>query len=99
MGIRIQLMDNAVKEQVVRRLAIAEGHLKKVRSMVEHDTYCPDVMHQSQAVQAALRKIDKLVLRGHLNTCVLGEGHHAKLPKKQVVDEIVGLFHKNMLTQ
>ncbi|MBI2009837.1 MAG: metal-sensing transcriptional repressor [Candidatus Chisholmbacteria bacterium] len=91
-------MDTSVKKQVVRRLAIAEGHLKKVRQMVEEDKYCPDVMHQSQAVQAALKKIDELVLRGHLNTCVLGEGHHAKLPKKQVVDEIVGLFHKNSLS-
>lgn len=38
--------------------------------MLEADAYCIDVVHQSLAVQAALKKGDDEVLRNHLETCV-----------------------------
>lgn len=38
--------------------------------MVEGDAYCIDVVHQSLAVQAALKKADEAVLENHLKTCV-----------------------------
>lgn len=88
-------MDKAVKRQALRRFAIAEGHLKKVKKMVEDEVYCPDVIHQSQAVQAALKKIDELVLHGHLHTCVFHEIHGTKSEKEKLVEEIVDLFRKD----
>lgn len=53
------------------RLAIVEGHLKKVRRMVEEGSHCIEVIHQSRAIQQALRKFDEQVMRQHLSTCVL----------------------------
>jgi DNA-binding FrmR family transcriptional regulator len=58
------------KKQILHRLQIARGHLDKVISMVEKDAYCIDVVHQSIAVQAALKKTDEVVLEDHLKTCV-----------------------------
>jgi len=58
------------KNQILHRLQIAKGHLDKVISMVESDAYCIDVVHQSIAVQAALKKADEVVLENHLRTCV-----------------------------
>ena len=58
------------KKQILHRLQIARGHLEKVISMVENDAYCIDVVHQSIAVQAALKKADEVVLENHLRTCV-----------------------------
>ena len=37
-------------------------HLRKVKKMAEENAYCPDVIHQSQAVQAALKKVDEAIL-------------------------------------
>ena len=54
----------------MHRLQIARGHLDKVISMVEKDAYCIDSVHQSIAVQAALKKTDELILENHLKTCV-----------------------------
>lgn len=88
-------MDAQIKTQTLRRLAIAEGHLKKVRKMVEDDSYCPDVIHQSQAVQAALKKVDELVLHGHLHSCVFHDIHGTTSKKEKVVGELVELFRKN----
>ncbi|OGM18921.1 hypothetical protein A2686_03950 [Candidatus Woesebacteria bacterium RIFCSPHIGHO2_01_FULL_38_10] len=84
-----------VKEQILKRLSIVEGHLKKIRKMVENEEYCPDVIHQSQAVQAALRKIDEIVLHGHLHSCVLHDIHETKSQKEKLVEEIVDLFRKS----
>ena len=58
------------KNQILHRLQIAKGHLEKVISMVENAAYCIDVVHQSIAVQAALKKADEVVLENHLRTCV-----------------------------
>ena len=58
------------KKQILHRLQIARGHLDKVLSMVEKDAYCIDVVHQSIAVQAALKKADEVILENHLKTCV-----------------------------
>ncbi len=53
------------------RLAIVEGHLKKVRRMVDDGAYCIDIIHQSRAIQQALRKFDEHVMSEHLRTCVM----------------------------
>ncbi len=58
------------KKDLLNRLAKIEGHLKKVKEMVENGSYCIDVITQSLAVQSALRSVDKLVLKNHLQTCV-----------------------------
>ena len=59
-----------VKHDIVHRLLIAKGHLEKVIKMVQNDEYCIDVVHQSLAVQSALRKTDEVILENHLKTCV-----------------------------
>lgn len=80
------------KNQALRRIKIAQGHLDKVRKMLEGDSYCPDVIHQSRAVQSALKKADEIILHGHLHTCVLKDIHGSKSEK--VVKEIVDIFNK-----
>ena len=62
--------------------------------MVESEAYCLDIIHQSQAVQAALKKADEVVLHGHLHSCVLKDIHEPKGKKEKFVDEIVELFGK-----
>ena len=62
--------NNDHKKGLLNRLARAEGHLKKVKQMAQDDAYCIDVITQSLAVQAALRSIDEVVLKNHLQTCV-----------------------------
>ncbi|OGG03849.1 hypothetical protein A2W14_04890 [Candidatus Gottesmanbacteria bacterium RBG_16_37_8] len=83
------------KNQVVKRLKIAEGHLRKVTSMMENDVYCIDVLHQSQAVQAALKEIDNLILQNHLNTCVADSIKKGK--SKEVIKEIMSVFKRGRI--
>lgn len=57
------------QERILHRLKISAGHLKKVISMVENDEYCINILHQSQAVQKALKETDQVILENHLKTC------------------------------
>ncbi len=38
--------------------------------MVEDDAYCIDVVNQVVAIQRALKKVNGMVLDGHLHSCV-----------------------------
>jgi DNA-binding FrmR family transcriptional regulator len=82
------------KSKIIHRLKIAQGHLKKVIIMVENDKYCIDVIHQSQAVQAALREIDKVILENHLQSCVIDEVKKGKANDKKLIEEILSIFEK-----
>lgn len=87
--------DRSVKRQVLHRLRIARGHLDKVIQMVESGAYCIDVIHQSLAVQAALKKIDEIILENHLKTCVakaIGQGR-----TNEVVNEVMKVMDKKII--
>jgi len=60
-----------VKNRLKLRLARALGHLNAVHKMVDDEKYCIDVLTQLKAVQSALDKTAQLMLRQHLNTCVV----------------------------
>ena len=80
-------------EETLKRLKIVEGHLHGVIRMMEEDAYCIDVIHQIQAVQAALNKISSGILENHLNSCVTtairGEN---PVERERVLKEITDVF-------
>ncbi len=84
--------DTSTKRKFVHRLKIARGHLNRVIKMVEEDEYCIDVIHQSLAVQQALRKVDQLVLRNHMRTCV--SDSIKKGETEEVINEIMKVIEK-----
>ena len=58
------------RDDVLRRLKNATGHLQGVARMVEGDKYCIDVIRQLEAVERALHGVKRRLLAGHLDTCV-----------------------------
>jgi len=80
-------------ERIQHRLKIVLGHYKKVMKMVDEDAYCIDILHQSQAVQKAMREIDNLLLKHHLNGCVTDAIKQNENPEKAML-EILDVFKK-----
>lgn len=64
------MMDSEETRKVIRRLQIAEGHVRAIQRMVENGEYCIDIIKQISAVQSALGKVSQIILENHLNTCV-----------------------------
>lgn len=86
------MTDRAVRQSVLHRLKIARGHLNKVIKMVEDGDYCVDVIHQSMAVQAALRETDQVVLRNHMETCVAAAIRKGQ--NRQVIEEVMKVMER-----
>ena len=86
-------MDKTSKAKTIRRLQIAEGHVRAIQRMVDNGDYCIDIIRQINAVQSALGKVSQVILEEHLNRCVTEavRGDDAKRREK-VLDEIAGLF-------
>lgn len=58
-------------QEAIRRLKIAEGHLRGIQRMLEQGEYCIDILRQIQAVQSALNKVSSQILDHHLNSCLV----------------------------
>ncbi len=80
------------KRLLTVRLAKAIGHLTAVQKMVEDERYCIDVLNQMKAVQSALDKTAQLMLKQHLETCVV-EAVKAD-DSERVMEEIWNLLRR-----
>lgn len=56
---------------VINRLSRAIGHLEAVRRMVETDCDCSEILIQLAAVKAAINNTGKIILKDHINHCVV----------------------------
>ena len=80
-------------KKLINRLSRIEGQIRGIRSMVESGAYCPDILVQSAAANAALNSFNKVLLGNHLKTCVandIREGHD------ETIDELLKVLQRLM---
>jgi DNA-binding FrmR family transcriptional regulator len=82
-----------IKSNLVRRLNRLEGQIRGIKAMIEKDTYCDDVLNQIAAVQAALNGVGKLLLEGHMKSCVI---ERIQAGDHEVIDELLTTVNKLM---
>jgi DNA-binding FrmR family transcriptional regulator len=75
-----------VKKNLVIRLNRIEGQIRGIKAMIEKDTYCDDVITQISATQSALNSVGKLLLEGHLRTCVV---ERIQEGDEEIIDELL----------
>jgi DNA-binding FrmR family transcriptional regulator len=63
-------MKPELQGQARRRLRKINGQVAGLERMVDEDRYCVDVLLQIAAVRGALDQLGKLLLEGHIETCV-----------------------------
>lgn len=80
------------QERILHRLKIAKGQLEKVISMVEEDKYCIDILHQTQAIEAALKETDDVIMENHLKTCAAEAIQAGR--KDEAIKEVMEVFKK-----
>ncbi|MCL2491257.1 MAG: metal-sensing transcriptional repressor [Coriobacteriia bacterium] len=56
---------------VLNRLSRATGHLESVQRMIQDGRSCPEVLIQLAAVRSALNNTAKLILKDHIEHCVV----------------------------
>jgi DNA-binding FrmR family transcriptional regulator len=61
---------SASKDDLQKRLRRVEGQVRGVQTMVAEDRWCPDILQQIAAIQAALDKVGLGLTQGHVEHCM-----------------------------
>jgi CsoR family transcriptional regulator, copper-sensing transcriptional repressor len=82
-----------VKKNLVTRLNRIEGQIRGIKGLIERDIYCDDVITQISATQSALNSVAKLLLEGHLKSCVVERIQEGDM---EVLDEVLVTIQRLM---
>jgi DNA-binding FrmR family transcriptional regulator len=88
-------MAHCDKTSTITRLNRIEGQVRGVARMIEEERYCIDILHQVQAVKAALSKVEDMILADHAAHCVeeaIASG--SAVEQREKFSELVDLFGK-----
>lgn len=80
-------------KKLMNRLNRIEGQIRGLKRMLENDAYCPDILIQAAAANAALNAFNRELLSNHIHTCVVQD---IKEGKEETVDELVDTIYKMM---
>ena len=78
---------------VTQMLKTARGQLDGILKMVEEDRYCVDISTQLLAIEALLKKTNKIVLHAHLKSCV-SDSFITGVDVNEKIDEVLKLLDK-----
>ena len=82
-----------VKNNLVTRLNRIEGQIRGIKGLIEKDTYCDDVITQISATQSALNSAARILLEGHMKSCVL---ERIQEGDTEILDEVMVTIQKLM---
>ncbi|HET6629369.1 MAG TPA: metal-sensitive transcriptional regulator [Woeseiaceae bacterium] len=83
------------RQAIARRLKRIEGQVRGLGRMLEEDRYCMDILHQIQAVKAALTKAETELLRAHARECVDDALRSGSIrERREKIVELVELFER-----
>lgn len=90
---KFDIMKKDFKKQTLDRMNYLIGHLQANRKMVDEGKYCIDILRQNNAVIAALKKVNDLVLKSHLQTCATTVIRDGDIKKRQkVLKELLEIY-------
>lgn len=79
------------QKQLQNRLSRMTGQLKGISRMLDENRYCGDILTQIAAVESALQSFGYIVLKEHLETCVVEE---VRAGNEQIMEEAIELVKK-----
>lgn len=79
--------------ELMNRLKRIEGQVRGLQRMLEEDAYCPDILTQASAVNAAMNSFCRVLLASHLRTCVTRD---ILAGREETVDELMDTLQKLM---
>lgn len=83
---------NEEKKKALQTLKIAKGQIEAVIKMIEDGRYCIDISNQILAVSSLVKKSNMLILKQHMNSCVLEAVNNGNSDEK--IDEITKILSK-----
>jgi DNA-binding FrmR family transcriptional regulator len=87
------MLDERGSKEIVKRLKKIEGQVRGLQRMVDERRYCMDILTQITSVVGALRQVERMMMRQHLDTCVTDTIKHGPTEEQQrKMDEVMKYF-------
>lgn len=83
---------NKEKEKAVKALKISRGQIEAIIKMIEKERYYVDVSNQIIVAQSLFKKANLMILRQHMDHCVMGAFQYYKAGEK--IAEVIELLSK-----
>ena len=80
-------------KRLCNRLSRIEGQIRGIRRMLDESAYCPDILTQAAAANAALNAFSRELLSQHIRSCVVNDLQNGK---DETVDELLDTMQKLM---
>ena len=81
------------RRKLFNRLNRIEGQIRGIKGMLERDAYCPDILAQAAAANAALNAFSRELLSSHIRSCVVND---VRSGNDEIVDELLDTLQKLM---
>ena len=78
---------------LINRLNRIEGQVRGIKSMVEKNAYCTDILIQVSAVTAALNSFNRELLANHIKTCVADD---IRAGRDETIGDLISVLQKLM---
>ena len=85
--------DDKEYKDLITRLNRIEGQIRGLKRMIEENAYCPDILVQSAAANAAINSFNRVLMANHLRSCVISD---LKDGNEETIDELVKTMQKLM---
>ena len=82
------------QKKIINRMSRAIGHAEAIKRMIEVEKDCSEVLIQVAAVQSAFNNIGKLVLKDHINHCIVQAVENNDKEVLDKLDEAIDKFIK-----
>ena len=79
--------------RLVNRLNRIEGQIRGIRGMLERKAYCPDILAQTAAANAALNAFSRELLSAHIRSCVVND---VRAGNDEIIDELLATLQMLM---
>lgn len=80
-----------MRDDVQKRLNRIIGQLGGVKTMIDDNRYCGDVLTQLSAAQSGLNALSALILQNHMETCVVEQIQQGNM---EVIEELTRLIRR-----
>ena len=64
---------SGINTTALKRMRSIAGQVAGIEKMISDERYCVDIVDQISAVRAALGRVSEMILRRHIETCVVGD--------------------------
>lgn len=88
---KVTIREEENKKKLIARINRISGQINGIRTMIESDRYCDDILIQISASEKALKSLSAEILDYHLHNCVIKS---VKEGDESVIDEITDLFKR-----